>query len=182
GKREDRQFILLVAFIVASVGVARSLNLPVVVTLMLLGLLARNLDDDHALMPLQFGHGGQLFFVVLFVLTGAELQFGALESMGSLVAVFIVARFLGKALALLVFGRLSGVRPGGAGLLSVALLPMSGLAVVMVHDTAVLYPAFGAELSAIVLSAVAVLELAGPLATQFALKRAGEAHPASGRV
>jgi len=182
GKREDRQYILLVALIVAAVGAARTFNLPVVVTLIVLGLLARNLDDDHALMPLQFGHGGQLFFVALFVLTGAGLQFGALASVGTLVAVFIVARFLGKALALLIFGRLSGVRPGGAGLLSVALLPMSGLAVVMVNDTAALYPAFGAELSAVVLSAVAILELVGPLATQFALKRAGEAHPAAGRV
>jgi Kef-type K+ transport system membrane component KefB len=177
GKREDRQYILLIALIVAAVGAARTFNLPVVVTLILLGMLARNLDRGHVLMPLQFGHGGQLFFVALFVLTGASLQFGALGSVGILVAVFIVARFLGKAAAILAFGRLSGVRPGGAGLLSVALLPMSGLAVVMVNDTAALYPAFGAELSAIVLSAVAILELLGPLATQFALKRAGEAHP-----
>ena len=68
---------------------------------------------------------------------------------------------------------------GGAGLLAIALLPMSGLAVVMVRDTATLYPGFGKELAAVVLSAVAVLELVGPLATQFALKRAGEAHPES---
>ena len=85
--------------------------------------------------------------------------------------------FLGKALALLAFGRLSGIRPGGAGMLSIALLPMSGLAVVMVQDTAFFYPAFGAELAAIMLSAIALLELAGPLATQFALRRAGEARP-----
>jgi hypothetical protein len=38
-----------------------------------------------------------------------------------------------------------------------------------------LYPEFGAKLSAVVLSAVAILELIGPLATQFALKQAGEA-------
>jgi len=49
--------------------------------------------------------------------------------------------------------------------------------VVMVRDTALLYPSFGMELAAVVLSAVAALELVGPLATQFALRRAGEAHP-----
>ncbi len=181
GKREDRQFILLVAFIVTAVGVARSLNLPVVVTLIAFGLLARNLDRRHALMPLQFGHGGQLFFVILFVLTGASLHFNALGTVAGVVAAFVVARFLGKALAILAFGRLSGLRPGGAGLLSVGLLPMSGLAVVMVNDTAALYPAFGAELSSIVLSAVAILELLGPLGTQFALRRAGETDPAANR-
>jgi hypothetical protein len=91
--------------------------------------------------------------------------------------VFIVTRFLGKAVAILILGRLSGLRAGGAGLLSVALLPMSGLAVVMIYDTAAIYPRFGAELAAVVLAAVAVLEVVGPIATQYALRRAGEAHP-----
>lgn len=180
GKREDRQFILLVALVVLAVGVARSLNLSVVVTLITLGMLARNFDYEHVLLPLRFGYGGQLFFVILFVLTGASLEFGALAQVAGAVAAFIVARFLGKGLAILAFGRLSGVRPGGAGLLSLALLPMSGLAVVMVLDTAAMYPAFGGELAAVVLSAVALLEIAGPIATQYALKRAGEADPAAG--
>jgi len=178
GKREDRQFILLVALVVLAVGAARNLNLSVVVTLLTLGLLARNLDRRHVLLPLRFGYGGQLFFVILFVLTGASLDFSALPAAAA-VAAFIAARFLGKALALLAFGWLSGLRPSGAGLLSVALLPMSGMAVVMVLDTAALYPEFGGELAAVVLSAVAVLEILGPIATQFALKRAGEADPAA---
>jgi len=179
GKREDRQFILLVAMVVLLVGVVRAFTLSVVVGLIAFGMLARNMDDDHALMPLRFGHGGQLFFVVLFVLIGASLEFSAIAAAGAVVAGFIAARFLGKALAVLLFGRLSGVRPGGAGLLSIALLPMSGLAVVMVGDIGAQYPAFGARLSAVVLSAAAILELLGPLATQFALTKAGEADPAA---
>jgi Kef-type K+ transport system membrane component KefB len=177
GKREDRQFILLVALVVLVVGLARSLNLPVVVALLVLGMLARNLDYDHALLPMRFGRAGQLLFVVLFVLSGASLDFSGLETVAAVTAVFVVVRFLGKAIAILALGRLSGLRAGGAGLLSLSLLPMSGLAVVMVYDTAALYPRFGAELAAVVLSAVAVLEIIGPLATQFALRRAGEAHP-----
>ncbi len=179
GKRDDRQFILLVALVVLAVGLARSLNLSVVLALITLGILARNLDRRHVLLPLRFGYGGQLFFVILFVLTGASLQFAPLASVGLAVAAFIGARFAGKALALLALGRLSGVSAANAGLLSVALLPMSGLALVMVLDTAALYPGFGGELAAVVLSAVAVLEILGPIATQFALKRAGEADPAA---
>jgi NhaP-type Na+/H+ or K+/H+ antiporter len=179
GKREDRQFILLIALVVLVVGCARALNLPVVVALLTFGMLARNLDDDHALLPLRFGYAGQLLFVVLFVLTGAGLDFSGLENVAAVTVVFVVVRFLGKALAILALGRLSGLRAGGAGLLSLSLLPMSGLAVVMIYDTAVLYPRFGVQLAAVVLSAVAVMELIGPLATQFALKRAGEAHAES---
>jgi Kef-type K+ transport system membrane component KefB len=177
GKRDDRQLILLVALVVLVVGCARAFNLPVVVALLALGMFARNLDYDHTLLPLRFGHASQLLFVVLFVLSGASLDFSGLETVAAVTVVFVVVRFLGKAIAILALGRLSGLRAGGAGLLSLSLLPMSGLAVIMVYDTAALYPRFGAELASVVLSAVALLELIGPLATQFALKHAGETHP-----
>ena len=180
GKRAERQLVLLVAMVVMTIGVAHSLKLSVPVALVTFGMLSRNLDRQHVLLPVRFSEIGQLFFVILFVITGASLEFGALGiAAAGGVAAFVVLRFLGKALALLLFGRLSGIPPGGAGLLAIALLPMSGLAVVMVRDTVSLYPSFGRELAAVVLSAVVVLELFGPLATQFALRRAGEAHPES---
>jgi Kef-type K+ transport system membrane component KefB len=178
GKSEERQFILMVAMVVVCVGAAHALKLSVSLTLLTLGVLARNLDKGYAVLPVHFGHGSQLFFVILFVLVGASLEFSAFTVAAAMpVAAFIVLRFLGKSFALLAFGPLSGIRPGGAGLLAVALVPLSGSAVVMVRDTTSLYPAFGKELAAVVLSAVVILELIGPIATQFALRRAGEAHP-----
>jgi Kef-type K+ transport system membrane component KefB len=180
GKREGRQLVLLIAMVVLTIGIAHSLKLSVPLALVTFGMLARNLDRAHVLLPVRFGEVGQIFFVILFVITGASLEFQAFGiAAAGAVAAFVVLRFLGKALALLLFGHLSGIRPGGAGLLAIALLPMSGLAVVMVRDTVSLYPSFGRELAAVVLSAVVVLELLGPLATQFALRRAGEAHPES---
>jgi Kef-type K+ transport system membrane component KefB len=180
GKREDRQFILLIALVVLVVGLARAAGLTVVVALLAFGVFARNLDYDHALLPLRFGYAGQLLFVLLFVLTGASLEFYGLQTAWAVVALYVAVRFLGKAVAILALGRLSGLRAGGAGLLSVALVPMSGVAVIMVHDTEALFPGFGAELAAVVLSAAALLELIGPLATQLALRHAGEAHPEEG--
>ena len=178
GKSEERQFILLVGMVVLGVGLAHALKLSVSLTLITFGMLARNLDKGYAVLPVHFGHGSQLFFVILFVLVGASLEFSAFNAAAAaMVAVYIVVRFLGKSAALLAFGALSGIRPGGAGLLAVALVPLSGSAVVMVQDTTSLYPAFGKELAAVVLSAVVILELIGPIATQFALRRAGEAHP-----
>jgi Kef-type K+ transport system membrane component KefB len=178
GKDEGRQFVLIVAVLVMTIGLAHGLKLSVAVTLVTLGLFARNFDRRHVLLPVRLGHGGQLFFVILFVLTGASLEFHAFEiAAAAAVAAFVIMRFLGKALGLLIFGKPSGIPPGGAGLLAMALLPMSGLAVVMVRDTITLYPSFGRELAAVVLSAVVILEIVGPIATQFALRRAGEARP-----
>jgi len=86
---------------------------------------------------------------------GASLEFSAFSvAAAAMVAVYIVVRFLGKSAALLAFGAPSGIRPGGAGLLAIALVPLSGSAVVMVRDTTTLYPEFGKELAAVVLSVV----------------------------
>jgi Kef-type K+ transport system membrane component KefB len=178
GKREDRQSLLLVATVVVTIGVAHTLNLSVALALITLGVLARNRDRRHALLPVRFGPAGELFYVILFVLTGASLELGALGvATAAAVAAFILMRFLGKALACVTLAPRAGLTLRSSALLAVALVPLSGQAVVMVRDTVTLYPSFGAELSAVVLSAVVVLELLGPIATQLALKAAGEARP-----
>lgn len=178
GKHEDRQFVLLVATVVLTIGVAHTLNFSVAMALITLGVLARNRDRRHALLPVRFGPGGQLFYVILFVLTGAGLEFHAFgTAAAAAIAAFIVMRFLGKAVAVVALAPQAGLSFRAGGLLAVALLPLSGQAVVMVRDTISLYPSFGRELAAVVLSAVVVLELVGPIATQLALKRAGEARP-----
>lgn len=177
GKREDLQFILLVAAIVLVADAAQRFGFSALLALLIMGIGARNLDERHAMLPVQFGPGGQLFVVVLFVLTGAALDLGAIAAAGPPAAALIVARFLGKGAGLLALGYMSGLRPGGAGWLAVGLLPMSSLAVVMAQDVALFAPEMGGRVAALVVAAVAVLVLLGPLATQFALRASGEARP-----
>lgn len=173
-KREPVQLVMLVGLIVLMVGASTALKLSMLLTLLIFGVMVRNLDQHRDLMAVEVGRVGQMFFVVLFVVTGAALDARELVVSGAVAVVYILARFAGKSAAVLGFTYLSGIRPGAGGLLALALTPMSGLAVVMVHSTAMLYPEFGANLASIVLSAVLILDLMGPLAVQIALKRAGE--------
>ncbi|MGH8700232.1 MAG: cation:proton antiporter [Burkholderiales bacterium] len=175
GKHAERQLVMLVALIVLTFGAARMLELSVLLTLLALGIFSRNLDSQHDLMAVDLSGVGQMFYVVLFVVSGARLHLPELVAGGALAVVYVVARFIGKSVGVMSLTYFSGVRPGTAGLLCIALTPMSGLALAMVHGTAGLYPEFGAKLAAIVLSAVLILELVGPIAVQFALRRAGEA-------
>lgn len=175
GKTERGHLVVSLALIVVTVGAVRVLELSVVLALLAFGALSKNLDRRHDLLPVDIGWTGQLFVVVLFVVSGASLSVTALATGGTLALVYVLARFAGKSLGVMSLTYLSGVRRGAAGLLCLALTPMSGTAVGMVHRTGQLYPDFGAKLAAIVLSAVLILELIGPVAVQFALKRAGEA-------
>ncbi len=175
GKREELHLVMLLGLIVLAVGCAAMLKLSVLLSLLAFGVMVKNLDQDHDLMQVDTGKIGQLFFVVLFVVTGATLRTNELVTGGAIAAVYILARFVGKSVGVLSLAYFSGIRPGSGGLLAIALMPMSGLAIVMVHSTTGLYPEFGARLAAIVLSAVVILELIGPVVVQFALKKAGEA-------
>ena len=180
GKREDSQFVMLLGLIVGTVGCAISFKLSVLLALLAFGVFAKNLDRDHDLMAVEFGPGGQLFLVMLFVITGAGLRPSELVVTGAVGAAFVVARLAGKLCGLGLFAPLSGISQKKALLLGVGMVPMSAIAVVMVQGASALYPEFGATLSSIVLSAVVILELVGPLATQWALRRAGETEPLTG--
>jgi Kef-type K+ transport system membrane component KefB len=174
GKSDRWHFVAMLGLVVVTVGVARMLELSVVLALLIFGLLSRHLDQRHELMPFETGRVGAMFVVVLFVLSGATLRVQDFMAGGGIALAFILARFVGKSVGVLSLTWLSGVRRGAAGLLCLTLTPMSGLAVSMVQGTASFYPEFGASLAAIVLSAVLILELLGPVAVQFALRRAGE--------
>ncbi|HEX9452611.1 MAG TPA: cation:proton antiporter [Burkholderiales bacterium] len=180
GKREDSQFGMLLGLIVGTVGCAISFKLSVLLALLAFGVFAKNLDRDHDLMAVEFGPGGQFFLVMLFVITGAGLRPSELAVAGAIGAAFVLARLAGKLAGLGLFAPLSGIAPKKAILLGIGMVPMSAIAVVMVQGAAALYPEFGAKLSSIVLSAVVILELVGPLATQWALRRAGETESATG--
>jgi Kef-type K+ transport system membrane component KefB len=179
GKREDIQFIMLLGLIVATVGLAISYKFSVLLALLAFGVFAKNLDRNHDLMAVEFGPGGQLFLVVLFVITGAGLRLSELAVAGGLGLAFVLARLAGKLAGLAMFAPLSGLTQKKTALLGVGMVPMSAIAVVMVQGASQLYPEFGAKLSSIVLSAVVILELVGPLATQWALRFAGEIDPAA---
>ena len=180
GKREDSQFVMLLGLIVGTVGCAISFKLSVLLALLAFGVFAKNLDRDHDLMAVEFGPGGQFFLVMLFVITGAGLRPSELAVTGAVGAAFVLARLAGKLVGLGLFAPLSGISQKKALLLGVGMVPMSAIAVVMVQGVSTLYPEFGATLSSIVLSAVVILELVGPLATRWALRRAGETEPATG--
>ncbi|MHB8493576.1 MAG: cation:proton antiporter [Casimicrobiaceae bacterium] len=179
GKSPAPQFVLTVGMIIVTVGVAQVARLSVLLALLVLGACARNLDHEHRLVDVDFGRAVQLFFVVLFVLTGATLhphQFGAIAWVG---LAFVVARGLGKALALFAFAWPAHISARQAATLGLALTPMTGLAIGMAQPIYDISPEFGARLSAIVVSGIAILYLLGPIATRFALIRAGEGEPAA---
>ena len=140
-------------------------------------MLGRNLDTHRVLMPVEFGRGGELFIIVLFVVSGARLHFdGSLLDVGWMGATIVIARFVGKWVGLSLFAHAGPLGLGGGWNLTLVMQPLSGAVLVSTLGLTGNYPEVGASLAAALMLALAVLELLGPIAAQWGLKRAGETH------
>ena len=178
GRRHDAQFLCVVALVALAVWASATLNLSVALALLAFGAITRIYDRRRLFVSLEFGRLGRILLILLFAITAAKLDWGLVPAGAAAGGVLVAARFAGKALGVFALAPASGLPLRKASLLALALTPMSGLAIVLMHDTARLYPQFGPALAAIVVSAIAMLELLGPLLTHFALTRAGEADEA----
>ncbi|HEX5130709.1 MAG TPA: cation:proton antiporter [Usitatibacter sp.] len=175
----DREvhFSLLAGLVVAAVGLATLLKLPVILALLSFGLFARNDERGYALLNVNLAPIGRLLYIVLFVITGASLPAEALSIAFWSGLALVLARALGKMAGALIVAPLGGLRVRQAVGLGLALLPMSSVTLLLQHDIARIYPAFGESMTAMFLAAIIVMEVAGPIAVQFGLRMAGETLP-----
>lgn len=173
GRERSRQFVLVIAVITLSIGAAHALKLPVLLTMLVFAILSKNLDARYDLMELEFGVASELFIVVLFVSAGASIQWSDLPAIGIAAALLIGARCVGMTGSIFLFARPARLKWRQAGLLALGMLPMSeaGLGLAQMSS---LYPHTAAALAPLLAGCLIMLELLGPLATQFALIRSGE--------
>ncbi|MBE0614382.1 MAG: cation:proton antiporter [Burkholderiales bacterium] len=175
GRRTDAQFVCLIALVVLSVSAASVLKVSVVLTLLAYGTLTRAFDRDRRFVSLDFGRTGQILVMLLFGITAAGLDLSLLPAGAAAAGGLIAARYAGKTLGIFALARPSGLTLRKASLLSLGLMPMSGVALIMARETSASYPELGPALVTVVLSAIVMLELLGPLLAHFAIVRAGEA-------
>mgnify|MGYP001599196973 CR=1 FL=1 len=180
GRREDAQFVSVVALVVAAIYAASMLKLSGVLVLLGYGVMARAFDARRRFASLAFGRLGQILFMLLFAITAATLDLRLLPAGALAGAALVAARYAGKALGVFALAPVSGLSVRKASLLSLGLMPMSGVALVLMHDTTALFPGLGPQLASVVVSAIVMLELLGPAVAYFALVRAGEADEPGG--
>ena len=175
GRRPAFQFSATVSLVLLTVAAATMLKLSVPLALLLLGMLGRLLDYERHFVSLKFGETAMLFIVLLFALAGTSLEFGGWAAAVPLALAFAGARLLGKAVPILLLSNASGLALRKSSLVSLGLMPMSGLSLLMLHELMRQSPSLAGEIAPPVFLAIGVLAFVGPLATEFALRRAGEA-------
>ena len=118
--------------------------------------------------------------VLFFVLSGADLNL-TVFSHGIIILVgivYIIVRCIGKYIGAYLSARVMGCSKNVVKYLGITLFPQAGVALGMCVTAASL-PGDGPLIRSIVLFAVLVYEIAGPLLTKWALTKAGDIRPKS---
>jgi Kef-type K+ transport system membrane component KefB len=149
-------------------------TLSPLLALLVAGVVARARMRHGLTVEPQLGSAGAALTVVLFVCLGLLLTLDHLLSLLPWVVAIIVARGVGKGLAIVLLARPSGLGWRQAGALTLALQPMSSLAVLLAADTfawASQLPGMDRSVLQALLLATTLMQLTGPLWTSIALQK-----------
>ena len=165
--------VLQMALVVIASMLAVQWALSPLLALLVAGMVARSRMRHALTVEPQLGSAGAALNVVLFVCLGVLLTLDHVGSLWPWVLAIIVARLLGKGLAVALLARSSGLGWRQAGALTLALQPMSSLAVLLAADTFAwsgqLQGADRGVLQAL-LVATTLMQFTGPLWTTYALR------------
>lgn len=176
GKKVENQFVLFVAMVILTLGLAVTLKLSNMITLFVLGVAARNMDRQHSLVEVNFSWLARIFFIILFVVIGIHLQLVGLWDITAAVMIYILGRFLTKTVAIMLFYRKSRLTFKQASSLALTMVPMAGIAIGMSNVLLDYNPEYATQLSTLIAAVVAVLSIIGPILTRIAFIQTGEAY------
>lgn len=174
GKKENMQFILLVGMLVIVLGISKLLYVSPFLSMLMFGILTFNLDKNEYLMEVELGYLGEIFIVILFVMVGAELHTEYFIDSGLIVFMFILLRAVGYILPIVLMKKILHFNHRQALSLGITFLPMAGVAIALLATTEQLTREYYPFLSFIILPAVAILEMIGPVTTIMGLRWSGE--------
>jgi Kef-type K+ transport system membrane component KefB/CBS domain-containing protein len=169
----ERQ-ILILATVALLVGISEHFALSPMLTVFVAGVVAVNASPHEKRIIRDLSAVDYPLYVLFFIMAGAKLHLDYLPNMGLIGVLYIVARMLGKSLGCSLGTRLVKAGPSVKKWLGFSMLSQGGLAIGLASMLAREWPGPGENVQMIILSAVVVFEVAGPLLTRTALVHAGE--------
>jgi Kef-type K+ transport system membrane component KefB len=170
--------ILLTGCVLLAVGVSEALGLSPLMASLGVGATMVNLSSRSRALFDVLSKTDPPLYAIFFVVAGADLNLALLPSLGVLGLVYAVGRSAGKFFGARYAASRAGLGPAVQKHLGTAMLSQAGLAIGLVLIVNERFPTVAPTVTTVVLAAVTIFELIGPLAARFALVTSGEAKPA----
>jgi Kef-type K+ transport system membrane component KefB len=165
--------VLQMTLVILATLLATRWTLSPLLALLVAGIMSRRWLGHRLSVEPNFGSAGAALTVLLFISVGVMFTFEGIARVWPWALAIVIARFVGKGLAVAVTARVSGLGWRQAGALTVALQPMSSLAVLLAADSfgwPAQLPRMDHGVLQALLVATTVMQLSGPLWTLVALK------------
>ncbi|CAM3905241.1 cation:proton antiporter [Roseateles saccharophilus] len=172
--RNESAVLLLFGLVAFAIVAARALGVSTLLMPLLAGLLLRNTGERPWVWPRHFGTSGGVLVLMLFVIVGSAWTPQTLLAGGFAALALLAARCAAKTLAIVALAPAAKASWRQGLALSITMTPLSATALVMLSELLRAEPGLAAGVVPIILTSIAVLELAGPIAVQLALRLAGE--------
>lgn len=174
-KETGEAMILSAGVVLITVGASRWLGVSPLISTLALGATVANASPHGDRLLRALGGVDPPLYAAFFVLAGAELNPSAVMSLGFVGALYAAARVAGKLGGARVGLRGQDVSPVVRRHLGACLISSSSLAVGLTIQIRSLFPDYAATVTGIVLAAVLIFEVIGPVLTRRALIMTGEA-------
>lgn len=169
----DNRLILTIAMLLGLSGLCSIFNVSPLLSCMVFGAVYINLTKDKELFK-QVDAFTPPIMSCFFIISGMNLDIGALRTVGIIGVSYFIIRIIGKYLGAFLGCHLTGTRKTLRNYLGIALIPQAGVSIGLAFlGQRILPPAIGGLLLAIVLSSSVLYELIGPVCAKFALFRSG---------
>ncbi|MGE0190148.1 MAG: cation:proton antiporter [Steroidobacteraceae bacterium] len=168
---------ILLGFVALGLGLAQMLHLSHLLTMLTVGLFSFNAPKYHSdqVTPLdEPGDISELSIMILFVIAGAKLELGNFSALIGFTLLFVFLRGVSKIAGLYIVRPDKAINAKDTFLLGLSLTPMAGLAMGLSLMLNNLYPELMSAYVPYVFAVVAVLEVIGPFATEYSLRKSGE--------
>jgi Kef-type K+ transport system membrane component KefB len=178
-KNNDRHYLFAIVAggITITLGLAMTIGASFLFSALSLGIATRWLEKRRCrLSNIRLSQGGDLFFIILFVVAGAKLDIKIFIESGVLPFVLVLVRTISKFACVFVFKRLYNYSSSDCLATSLLVLPMAGMSIGLLTTLQDLVPTFGDKVSNIILAMITFLEIIGPFATVAAIRLSGESH------
>ena len=156
------------------VGAYTQFSMSSLLTCMMIGATFCNLRSDSDAILEGCERWTPPLFMLFFVISGAELKFDVITTVGIIGVVFIIARSLGKYFGTFFSAWATKSDPNVKKYLGITLLPQAGVAIGMAQVAQSALGEYGAQIMTVVLTATLFYEIVGPILTKWSLKKAGE--------
>ncbi|MGE3519924.1 MAG: cation:proton antiporter, partial [Vicinamibacterales bacterium] len=174
-KESGEAMILSIGAVLIGVGASRWLGLSPLISTLALGATVANASPQGDRLLNALGRADPPLYAAFFVLAGAELVPSSVLGLGLVGLGYTVARTLGKIVGTRIGLRGQRVPDAVRRQIGFCLISSSSLAVGLTIQIRSAFPEYAATITGIVLAAVVIFEVVGPLLTRRALFATGEA-------